>query len=431
MGGEDLNSPIPLSVHPSEFDAEHISPPLQNASSRGYRHGQPAEEHFRKQSRRHSTSSAQPSSLTHENHRTAAVENSEASTSGRHTGQVLPSEAAAGTAARVAIPLATPPREGAASSSSEHEAAQNSEEGQDASSQIAPEKLDSTAAIALGIESLMGPAIRECSSSMAGAFSSQQELAAQIDRLTAELDAMLDKLPLHVISQPAARLTGVSRRVQALSTTLHTVQGRMTNIHAMLDKLVSAAKKSSPSPSSEAHPPELALSLPATSAAQVSSRSPPPPSAAASSSYASWSPFSSSMFSSPQPPRQNSPTNVAREVLLGLKPPVSPRSLSANIKCAGGDGMRVRSSSGPPTYSSQSRAHQVPAVQARQPVGPHGSEQLAGGASHPLDVGHLSSSEDASATSDADVSLLLSAETMFQSTEVLSPDSTPGAAPAD
>eukprot|EP00271_Cylindrocystis_brebissonii_P023555 TRINITY_DN9838_c0_g2_i1.p1 TRINITY_DN9838_c0_g2~~TRINITY_DN9838_c0_g2_i1.p1 ORF type:complete len:202 (+),score=31.54 TRINITY_DN9838_c0_g2_i1:478-1083(+) len=97
---------------------------------------------------------------------------------------------------------------------------------------------DDLAAIALGVESLLGPAIRECCGQVEAAVQSQEKLAGSIDRLTEELDRMLDETPsvlpprptLSGLPSPAERIAILRRRISVLSTSLGGVQERLASI---------------------------------------------------------------------------------------------------------------------------------------------------------------------------------------------------------
>lgn len=96
------------------------------------------------------------------------------------------------------------------------------------------QQLEGTQIIAKGIASVVGPVIRDFDSRAEGALKSQGVLKSSIDRLTRELDTLLEDAPLPFITQHATKLSGVRKRVSSLSSTLQTIQKRIDNIERML-----------------------------------------------------------------------------------------------------------------------------------------------------------------------------------------------------
>eukprot|EP01018_Ginkgo_biloba_P029533 Gb_22652 [translate_table: standard] len=88
--------------------------------------------------------------------------------------------------------------------------------------------------IAKGIASVLGPVMRDFDARAEGALKSQGVLASSIDRLTRELDKLLEDAPLPFITQHAAKLSGVRKRVLSLNSTLQVIQRRIDNIERML-----------------------------------------------------------------------------------------------------------------------------------------------------------------------------------------------------
>ncbi|KAK8941018.1 hypothetical protein KSP39_PZI010073 [Platanthera zijinensis] len=89
-------------------------------------------------------------------------------------------------------------------------------------------------AIAKAISSTLGAVMTEFDSGAEGASRSQEELCSAIDRLTGELDKLLEGAPLPFIMQNAAKIISVRRRVSSLNLVLKSVQRRLDNIDRML-----------------------------------------------------------------------------------------------------------------------------------------------------------------------------------------------------
>jgi hypothetical protein len=89
--------------------------------------------------------------------------------------------------------------------------------------------------VSRGIASVLGPVVRNFDSSVDGVMSSQKALSRSIDRLTQELDKQLEDAPLPLVVQHAAKLSGLRKRVQFLTHTLHVVKARIAN----MDRLIS------------------------------------------------------------------------------------------------------------------------------------------------------------------------------------------------
>ncbi|GLJ40173.1 hypothetical protein SUGI_0823950 [Cryptomeria japonica] len=73
------------------------------------------------------------------------------------------------------------------------------------------QQLEGTQIIAKGIASVVGPVIRDFDSRAEGALKSQGVLKSSIDRLTRELDTLLEDAPLPFITQHATKLSGVRK----------------------------------------------------------------------------------------------------------------------------------------------------------------------------------------------------------------------------
>ncbi|KAG6552778.1 hypothetical protein Mapa_005726 [Marchantia paleacea] len=93
---------------------------------------------------------------------------------------------------------------------------------------------DPTEVIARGIASVLGPVIKTFETRVEEVVKSQHTLENSIDRLTRELDKLLEDTPLPLGAQHAAKLSGIRKRVGSLSDTLRIVQGRVNSMETML-----------------------------------------------------------------------------------------------------------------------------------------------------------------------------------------------------
>ncbi|CAK9226917.1 unnamed protein product [Sphagnum troendelagicum] len=94
--------------------------------------------------------------------------------------------------------------------------------------------------VSRGIASVLGPVVRSFDSSVDGVMSSQKALSRSIDRLTQELDKQLEDAPLPLVVQHAAKLSGLRKRVQFLTHTLHVVKARIANMDRLISERVDA-----------------------------------------------------------------------------------------------------------------------------------------------------------------------------------------------
>ncbi|KAH9561957.1 hypothetical protein CY35_05G048800 [Sphagnum magellanicum] len=101
--------------------------------------------------------------------------------------------------------------------------------------------------VSRGIASVLGPVVRNFDSSVDGVVSSQKALSRSIDRLTQELDKQLEDAPLPLVVQHAAKLSGLRKRVQFLTHTLHVVKARIANMDRLIsERAVDANTSGSP-----------------------------------------------------------------------------------------------------------------------------------------------------------------------------------------
>ncbi|XP_027343841.1 LOW QUALITY PROTEIN: uncharacterized protein LOC113856286 [Abrus precatorius] len=88
--------------------------------------------------------------------------------------------------------------------------------------------------LAKGLSSMLSSVIRDFDCRAQQTLKSQDHLSSAIDRLTAELDQLLEDAPLPFIIQHAAKISTVRRRVSSLNSLLKSIQGRIDNIDRML-----------------------------------------------------------------------------------------------------------------------------------------------------------------------------------------------------
>ncbi|XP_031116452.1 uncharacterized protein LOC116020108 isoform X1 [Ipomoea triloba] len=92
----------------------------------------------------------------------------------------------------------------------------------------------STSPMGIGLSTLISSVIREFDSRADATSRSQDQLSFALDRLTGELDKLLEDAPLPFIMQHAARISGVRKRVTSLNSVLKSIQRRVDNIDRML-----------------------------------------------------------------------------------------------------------------------------------------------------------------------------------------------------
>ncbi|KAL0009050.1 hypothetical protein SO802_010552 [Lithocarpus litseifolius] len=109
-------------------------------------------------------------------------------------------------------------------------AVQNQNQNQNDNQNSQPE----SEAVAKGISSTLGTVISDFDSRAQATLTSQDQLSSSIDRLTRELDQLLEEAPLPFIMQHAAKISGVRKRVSSLNSVLKSIQRRVDNIDRML-----------------------------------------------------------------------------------------------------------------------------------------------------------------------------------------------------
>ncbi|KDP25131.1 hypothetical protein JCGZ_22666 [Jatropha curcas] len=92
----------------------------------------------------------------------------------------------------------------------------------------------SSDALAKGLSTMLANVIRDFDSKAQETLKSQDQLNSAIDRLTRELDQLLEDAPLPFIMQHAAKISGVKKRVSSLNSLLKSIQRRIDNMDRML-----------------------------------------------------------------------------------------------------------------------------------------------------------------------------------------------------
>ncbi|XP_017983778.1 PREDICTED: uncharacterized protein LOC18589958 isoform X1 [Theobroma cacao] len=110
----------------------------------------------------------------------------------------------------------------------------NSSPTPDSQSNNDPSDNDSTEALAKALSSMLTSLIKDFDSKAHDTLTSQDLLSSSIDRLTRELDQLLEDAPLPFIMQHAAKFSNVRKRVFSLNLLLKSIQRRIDNIDRML-----------------------------------------------------------------------------------------------------------------------------------------------------------------------------------------------------
>lgn len=90
--------------------------------------------------------------------------------------------------------------------------------------------------ISKALSSIISSVIRDFDTQAEATIRSQDHLSFAIDRLTRELDQLLEVAPSPFIMQHAAKISGVRKRVSSLNSVLKSIQRRIDKI----DRLMSA-----------------------------------------------------------------------------------------------------------------------------------------------------------------------------------------------
>ncbi|KAJ0045308.1 hypothetical protein Pint_04982 [Pistacia integerrima] len=92
----------------------------------------------------------------------------------------------------------------------------------------------SSEALAKALSCMLTSVIKDFDSKAQDTLRSQDQLASAIDRLTRELDQLLEDAPLPFIMQHAAKISSVRKRVSSLNSLLRSIQQRIDNMDRML-----------------------------------------------------------------------------------------------------------------------------------------------------------------------------------------------------
>lgn len=90
--------------------------------------------------------------------------------------------------------------------------------------------------LAGSVASVLGPPMKELEGRIESATRSQAVLVGSIDRLIRELDKLLEMTPMPFVSQPASRLSEIRKRVLFLTTTLQTIEGRVSQLDRAISR---------------------------------------------------------------------------------------------------------------------------------------------------------------------------------------------------
>ncbi|XP_017425118.1 uncharacterized protein LOC108334035 [Vigna angularis] len=92
----------------------------------------------------------------------------------------------------------------------------------------------SSEVLARGLSSMLSSVITDFDCRANQTLRSQDHLSSVLDRLTGELDQLLEDAPLPFIMQHAAKISSVRKRVSSLNSLLKSIQGRIDNIDRMI-----------------------------------------------------------------------------------------------------------------------------------------------------------------------------------------------------
>ncbi|CAJ1958055.1 unnamed protein product [Sphenostylis stenocarpa] len=92
----------------------------------------------------------------------------------------------------------------------------------------------SSEVLARGLSSMLSAVISDFDCRAHQTLWSQDNLFSVLDRLTGELDQLLEDAPSPFIMQHAAKISSVRKRVSSLNSLLKSIQGRIDNIDRML-----------------------------------------------------------------------------------------------------------------------------------------------------------------------------------------------------
>ncbi|CAN6465281.1 unnamed protein product [Victoria cruziana] len=106
---------------------------------------------------------------------------------------------------------------------------------QDSSDVVCEEAVgESAEVLGRGVSSVLENLISVFLDRAEGVGQSQAQLSNGIDRLTRELDQLLEDAPMPFIMQRASKISGLCKRVSSLNTILKSIQWRIDNIDWLL-----------------------------------------------------------------------------------------------------------------------------------------------------------------------------------------------------
>uniref|UniRef100_A0A2C9VRM9 Biogenesis of lysosome-related organelles complex 1 subunit 7 n=1 Tax=Manihot esculenta TaxID=3983 RepID=A0A2C9VRM9_MANES len=120
------------------------------------------------------------------------------------------------------------------SSNGNNDPSENIPQGHQSEPNADNENNRSSDALAKGLSTMLASIIRDFDSKAQDTLKSQDHLNCAIDRLTRELDQLLEDAPLPFIMQHAAKISGVRKRVSSLNSLLKSIQRRVDNIDLIL-----------------------------------------------------------------------------------------------------------------------------------------------------------------------------------------------------
>ncbi|KAH7543878.1 hypothetical protein JRO89_XS15G0040200 [Xanthoceras sorbifolium] len=94
--------------------------------------------------------------------------------------------------------------------------------------------MKSSDALTKALSSMLSTVIKDFDLRAQDTLQSQDQLDSSIDRLTRELDQLLEDAPLPFIMQHATKISGIRKRVSSLNSLLKSIQRRVDNIDRML-----------------------------------------------------------------------------------------------------------------------------------------------------------------------------------------------------
>ncbi|XP_050220962.1 uncharacterized protein LOC126671248 [Mercurialis annua] len=94
--------------------------------------------------------------------------------------------------------------------------------------------IDKSDALAKALSTMLGSVIKDFDCKAEETLKSQEHLTSSIDRLTRELDQLLEDAPFPFIIQHAAKISALRKRVFSLNLLLKSIQKRLDNLDRVL-----------------------------------------------------------------------------------------------------------------------------------------------------------------------------------------------------